>query len=110
MIPVVPSAFEKALARAIKENIQIIGTVTDKATKRRSYAVQSSDGEKIYFVDCETFSCTCPARTFCKHQAICLARVRRRAQEVREQIALKQDAIRAAALMTRNDGGRRLWR
>lgn len=96
--------YQRALERADREGVVIIGKVTSRETGRTGWAVQ---GKQVYFVDeiDGRLHCTCMAHHRCKHCAVVTFRLieQREAQKAAEK-------ARALSIVVRNDSGPRLYR
>ena len=76
-----PTSYERALARAAQDGVQVVGDFGDH------WQVRSSDGVTLYTVQAtdDGLRCTCPSRHYCKHLAVCQQRLNEQ-QAQREQL------------------------
>ena len=82
--------YERALARAAQDGVQVVGGFGDH------WQVRSSDGATLYLVQAtdDGLRCTCPSRHYCKHRAVCQQRLNE------QQAAQEQRAAEATIALT----------
>lgn len=116
------AALDKALARAERDGIAVMGCGIRKSDGAQVFAVSSaSQPGRWYLVAIEggRLHCDCPARSYCKHRAAVHARLiaERRAAEheaalvhaARLEVAERERA-REAAILARNNRPFSIWR
>jgi hypothetical protein len=89
--------YERALARAAQDGVQVVEDGGDH------WQVRSSDGVRLYQVQVtdDGLHCTCPSRSYCKHLAVCQQRLNER------QAAQEQRAAEATIALTLADRSER---
>src|SRR5574340_270495 len=120
------AALDRALARAERDRIQVMGCGIRKADGAQVYAVSSaSQPGRWYLVAIEAdggagrLHCDCPARSYCKHRAAVHARLcaeHAASQRVAELAhaarltAAERERERDTAILARNNRPFSIWR
>src|SRR5690348_2923819 len=91
-----PTPYERALARAAQDGVQVVEDFG------YHWLVRGSDGVTLYTVQMadDGLNCACPSRRYCKHRAVCQQRLNEQ-QASSEQPAAEAD--KALILVERSE-------